>query len=114
MSKKTNSIISANPETLKSLETLGQRIRANRIAQGWTIKDMAARLFCSENTYKSIEAGKPSVSIGIIANALWLFGQIDSIDGVAPIPINPSSNVRVRKQLKGKDAGVISEDERDF
>ena len=114
MSKKSNSIISSNLETLKSLEKLGQRIRANRIAQGWTIKDMASRLFCSQNTYRSIESGQPTASIGIIANALWLFGQIDSIDAVAPVPLNIGVATRVRKSMKQNDAGVISEDERDF
>ena len=114
MSRNTNSIVSSSPEALKSLEKLGQRMRANRVAQGWTVKDMASRLFCSQNTYRSIEAGKPTASIGIIANALWLFGHIDSIDAVAPVPINKSAAVRVRKQNKKNEAGVISEDERDF
>ncbi|MDP3087055.1 MAG: XRE family transcriptional regulator [Methylotenera sp.] len=114
MSKKSISLISSNPEALKSLEKLGQRIRSNRVAQGWTIKDMANRLFCSENTYKAIEAGKPTSSIGIIVNALWLFGQIDSIDAIAPVQINPDNLIRVRKQNKTNDAGVISENERDF
>lgn len=114
MPKKSSSLISSNPEALKSLEQLGLRIRANRVAQGWTIKDMASRLFCSENTYKAIEAGKPTVSVGMIANALWLFGQIDSIDAVAPVPINAGSMIRVRKQNKQNEPGVISEDERDF
>ena len=114
MSKKTNSMVSANPETLKSLENLGLRIRANRVAQGWTVKDMANRLFCSQNTYRSIESGKPTASIGIIANALWLFGQIDSMDAVAPVPINVGAMIRVRKRVKNNIPGVISEDERDF
>ena len=114
MSKKTNSLVSSNPETLKSLENLGLRIRANRVAQGWTVKDMASRLFCSQNTYRSIESGKPTSSIGIIANALWLFGQIDSIDAVAPLPINAGAMIRVRKQIKKYEPGIISEDERDF
>ena len=114
MPKKSNSLVSSNPETLKSLEKLGQRIRANRVAQGWTIKDMASRLFCSQTTYRSIEAGKPTSSIGIIANALWLFGQIDSIDAVAPVPINANAIIRVRRQNKKNEIGVISEEERDF
>lgn len=65
MPKKSNSILSVNPETLKSLKNLGLRIRANRVAQKWTIEDMASRLFCSQNTYRSIESGKPTSSIGI-------------------------------------------------
>ena len=114
MPKNSNSIISANPETLKSLESLGLRMRANRVAQGWTIKDMADRLFCSQNTYRAIEAGKPTASIGIIANALWLFGQIDSLNALAPVPLSANSTIRVRKSKTKPTAGVISDDERNF
>ena len=63
MPKRTHSIISTDPEVLKSLELLGLRIRANRVAAGWTVKDMAGRLLCSQNTYRAIEAGKPTASI---------------------------------------------------
>ena len=72
MTKYSNSLQASNLEVKESLENLGQRLRANRIALGWTIKDTAARLLCSQNTYRAIEAGRPTTSIGIIANALWL------------------------------------------
>jgi hypothetical protein len=114
MTKNTHSIESTPLEVLKSLENLGQRVRANRIAQGWTIKEMAGRLFCSQNTYRSIEAGKPSSSIGILANALWLFGQIDSLDSVAQVPLNMGAVKRVRHQKNQHISGSISETERDF
>ena len=114
MTKNTHSIESAPLEVLKSLENLGQRIRANRIAQGWTIKEMAGRLFCSQNTYRSIEAGKPSSSIGILANALWLFGQIDSLDSIAQVPLNMGAVKRVRHQKNQPISRSISETERDF
>lgn len=114
MSKKSYSIKSAPLEVLKSLEELGQRIRANRIAQGWTIKEMASRLFCSQNTYRAIEAGKPSASIGIIANALWLFGQLDYLDSVAQVPLNLAGVKRVRRSKHQDLPGVIREDELNF
>ena len=114
MSKHSSAIVSISHETLKSLESLGQRVRANRIAQDWTVKEMAERLFCSQNTYRAIEAGKPTTSIGIIANALWLFGQIDSLDAVAPVPLQTNATTRVRKSKNKSIAGTIGEDERDF
>jgi len=88
MLNKAHSFDGMPLEVLSSLQLLGQRIRANRIAQGWTVKGMAARLFCSQNTYRSIEMGKPTSSIGSIANALWLFGQPHSLDLLAPVPMN--------------------------
>jgi transcriptional regulator with XRE-family HTH domain len=114
MTKKTNSIISTNEEVLISLENLGLRLRANRVALGWTIQDMASRLLCSQNTYRAIEAGKPSASIGIITNALWLLGQLDTLDFVAPAPANAKSNARARKKTGAIDSPLISEEERDF
>ncbi|WP_029148704.1 helix-turn-helix domain-containing protein [Methylophilus sp. 5] len=114
MSKKTNSLASTHPEVLQALDKLGLRLRANRVALGWTVKEMATRLLCSQNTYRAIEAGKPSASVGIIANALWLFGQLDSFDAIAPVPINASANTRARKKSGTTDAALISEAERDF
>lgn len=114
MTKKTSSIESIPPAAQKSLVDLGLRIRANRIAQGWTIKEMAERLFCSQNTYRSIESGKPTSSIGIMANALWLFGGLDSLDAVAPVPINMGGIKRVRHRRNKPQSNSISEDERDF
>jgi DNA-binding XRE family transcriptional regulator len=114
MTKYSNSLQASNLEVKKSLENLGQRLRANRIALGWTIKDTAARLLCSQNTYRAIEAGRPTTSIGIIANALWLFGQIDSLNTLAPVPLNIRGVKRVRNPNKNSGNSLISESERDF
>jgi DNA-binding XRE family transcriptional regulator len=114
MTKNTNSIHSTPPEAKQSLINLGLRIRANRMAQGWTIQETAARLFCSQNTYRSIESGKPSSSIGILVNALWLFGILDSLDALAPVPLNMGSMQRVRHSHKKSHSHSIEEDERDF
>lgn len=114
MLKKSHSFDGMPLEVLNSLDLLGQRIRANRIAQGWTVKETAARLFCSQNTYRSIEMGKPTSSIGNIANALWLFGQPHSLDLLASVPINLGGVQRVRHQKNTRSVGSISEAERDF
>ncbi len=114
MPKKTNALVGMHPEAIKSLEKLGHRLRANRIAQGWTVQQMANRLFCSPNTYRAMEAGKPTSSVGIIASALWLFEQIDTLDTVAPIPIGAIAIQRVRKPNKMVGESLISEEERDF
>jgi transcriptional regulator with XRE-family HTH domain len=114
MSKKTNALVSTNPEALKSLEKLGLRIRANRIAQNRTVKEMSERLFCSQNTYRAIEAGKPTASIGLIVNTLWLLGNLDSLDELAPTPLNSGPAPRARRKKRADIPGVISEDDRDF
>ena len=114
MTKYSNSLQASNLEVKESLENLGQRLRANRIALGWTIKDTAARLLCSQNTYRAIEAGRPTASIGIIVNTLWLFGQIDSLNTLAPVPMNIRGVKRVRNSNKNQGNNLIRESERDF
>ncbi len=114
MTKYSNSLQASNLEVQESLESLGQRLRANRIVLGWTIKNTAARLLCSQNTYRAIEAGRPTASIGIIANALWLFGQIDSLNTLAPVPMNIRGVKRVRNSNKNQGNNLIRESERDF
>jgi DNA-binding XRE family transcriptional regulator len=114
MTKYSNSLQASNLEVQESLESLGQRLRANRIVLGWTIKDTAARLLCSQNTYRAIEAGRPTASIGIIVNALWLFGQIDSLNTLAPVPMNIRGVKRVRNSNKNQGNNLIRESERDF
>lgn len=114
MSRHSNTLISAPPEVLQPLVRLGQRLRAHRVQQGWTAVDMAARLFCSPTTYRALEAGKPGTSIGILANALWLFGQIDTLNFVAPAPAELATGRRVRHRAGKAGAGMIAEDERDF
>lgn len=114
MTRHLKSIVSMHPDALSALIQLGYRIRANRVAQGWTVKEMAERLFCSVNTYRAIEAGKPSASIGVMVNVLWLFGQIDTLDCVAPAPIIGMNARRARKSKSQLGAGMIVEAERDF
>jgi DNA-binding XRE family transcriptional regulator len=114
MSKNSLALDGMHPEVIQSLKELGMRIRANRIAQAWTIKQMSERLFCSQNTYRAIEAGKPTASIGILVSALWLLGEMDTLQLVAPIPMGAVRAQRVRnpKQIIGQ--GLITEAERDF
>ena len=114
MTKHSLAIIGIHPEVLESLVCLGQRVRAQRIARGWTIKQMAERLYCSQNTYRAIEMGKPTTSLGVMASALWLFGQLDTLNAVAPIPIEAVTVKRVQARKNMGNGRLISEAERDF
>jgi transcriptional regulator with XRE-family HTH domain len=101
-------------EIQQALVQLGLRLRAHRMQHGWTVKEMAVRLLCSPTTYRALEAGKPGTSVGLLINVLWLFGQIDTLDSVAPAPVDQISGRRVRRRTGRPGAGLISEDERDF
>ena len=97
-----------------ALERLGQRLRAHRVNSGWTLADMAQRLRCSPTTLRALEAGKPGTSMRVLVEALWLFGQTDTLDAVAPAPSALAANRRVRRPAGRVAPGVITERERDF
>ena len=114
MSKHSNALAALPPHAALALVRLGERLRAHRTLQQWTIAEMAARLLCSPATYRALESGKPTTSMGILMHALWLLGQADTLDAVAPAPAALASGRRVRRKTGKPPAGVISEDERDF
>jgi transcriptional regulator with XRE-family HTH domain len=118
MAKNSQSLATLPPEAAACLKRLGERVRAHRMRLGWTVAEMSERLFCAPATYRAIEAGKATSSVGILANALWLLGQLESIDAIAPItPELTASLVRKRRMRRPKAvarAGTIAEGERDF
>lgn len=114
MSKSSHSLSSLPIEAVEPLARLGLRLRAHRTHHGWTVADMAERLLCSPNTLRALESGKPGTSIGLLAHAMWMLGEIDSLERLAPAPAGLAAGRRVRKSATRRVAGVIAEDERDF
>ena len=114
MTAKIRLSLSPSPEAAQKLVRLGERLRAHRLAQQRTIEEMAAALFCSPGTYRAIEAGKPTYGVGVLVNALWLLGQVDTLDAVAPAPATLAAGRRVRRKAGQAAPGSISDSERDF
>lgn len=118
MSKKSSALYGAPPESLQALVGLGQRLRAHRVQRSHTVVEMAQRLFCSPTTYRALEAGRPGTSAGILAHALWLLGQLDTLDHVAAMDTGFAATMAAGKRARrgaGKTAaGTIGHDERDF
>lgn len=93
-------------EVAESLANLGARLRACRIERGFSLRDMASRMLCSINTYRALEAGKPTSSLGSLGNALWLLGQLDGIDRLAAVPATVAgARSGRRKTARGKAGG---------
>ncbi len=110
MTRSTNSIIALPPEALAMLKNLGLRLRARRLAQNMTLEQAAERLLCSPTTYRALESGKPTVSLGLLAHTLWLFGRLEDMEQLSPLEIDMlGSKQRARPVVKG-----IGNDERDF
>ncbi len=94
------------------LKSLGLRLRARRLAQNMTLEQAAERLLCSPTTYRALENGKPTVSLGLLAHALWLFGRLEDIAQLSPVDLSLLGNTRsqrARPVVRG-----IGDDERDF
>lgn len=106
------SVLPAPAQT--ALVRLGQRLRAHRVQRSWTLADMAQRLMCSPTTLRALEAGKPGTSLGLLLHALWLFGETETLDAVAPAPAGLAAHRRVRRTAGRPAPGVIAENERDF
>jgi transcriptional regulator with XRE-family HTH domain len=117
MSKHSASLSGLPEEVALALEGLGQRLRAYRVQRGQTVQAMAARLLCSPVTYGALEAGKPGTSLGVMAHALWLLGELDSLERIAPLDpaMAAAASGRRARARSGRSApGTISKDERDF
>lgn len=112
MPKSSNSLIALPPEAANALVALGQRLRARRLAQNMTIEQAAERLLCSKTTYRHLEQGQPTVSLGLLAHALWLFGVLEGVGQLAPIDLAIlSAQGRQRAQ---SSAVEIRDEERNF
>lgn len=106
MSKLSTGLSSISQEVAESLANLGARLRACRIERGFSLRDMASRMLCSINTYRALEAGKPTSSLGSLCNALWLLGQLEGIDHLAAVPATLAGmRSGRRKSGRGKAGG---------
>lgn len=69
-------------ECLRSLLTLGARLRAARLARNEPMNIFAHRIGVSVPTLRAMENGIPTVQIGYWALALWAVGQLDELDRI--------------------------------
>ncbi len=65
------------------LSRLGADLAFARARRGFSLREAAARLYVSVNTLRNLEAGKPGVSLGVLANALQLYGLLDRLPALA-------------------------------
>jgi transcriptional regulator with XRE-family HTH domain len=75
MSKASASLSQIPPYTLAALEQLGADLAVARLRRKESLKTWAKRLGVSVPTLLRLEAGQPTVSLGVLATALWLVGR---------------------------------------
>lgn len=76
MTVKVNSV-----SARRALEALGANIRTARLKRRISVKDFAQRIGMSESTVARLEKGDNGVSIGTLAMACLVLGEIHRIAG---------------------------------
>ncbi len=75
MTKASSALAQLPPSTVAALEQLGADLAVARLRRKESLKTWAKRIGVSVPTLLRLEAGQPSVSLGVLATALWLIGR---------------------------------------
>jgi transcriptional regulator with XRE-family HTH domain len=71
------------PEVLKTITTIGERIRLARKRRNLTMEAMASRMFVTRKTLARLEKGDPGVSLAVLSSALWVIGLENDLKNIA-------------------------------
>ena len=75
MTKASSALTQMPPSTVAALEQLGADLAVARLRRKESLKTWAKRVGVSVPTLLRLEAGEPTVSLGVLATALWLIGR---------------------------------------
>ena len=105
MSKSSPALAQLPPSTVAALAQLGADLAVARLRRKESLKTWAKRMGISVPTLLRLEAGEPSVGLGILATALWLIGRDAALATLAtPIDDRGALELDVRQaQTLGKE-----------
>jgi hypothetical protein len=83
MTKASTALTRLPPSTLAALAQLGADLAVARLRRKESLKTWAKRIGVSVPTLLRLEAGEPSVSLGVLATALWLIGRDAALGALA-------------------------------
>jgi transcriptional regulator with XRE-family HTH domain len=83
MPKHSKALSQLPPSTQASLEQLGADLAVARLRRKDSLRSWARRMGVSVATLMRLEAGDPSVGIGIVATALWLIQRDGALGALA-------------------------------
>ncbi len=83
MPKSSHALRQLPPSTLAALSRLGADLAVARLRRKESLKTWAQRMGVSVPTLLRLEAGEPTVSLGVLATALWLVGRDGALATVA-------------------------------
>jgi hypothetical protein len=83
MPKTARALLQLPPATSAAIEKLGADLAVARLRRRESLKTWAGRMGVSVPTLQRLEAGDPSVGIGIVATALWLISRDGELRNLA-------------------------------
>jgi transcriptional regulator with XRE-family HTH domain len=83
MTKASPALAQIPASTLAALQQLGADLAVARLRRKESLKTWAKRMGVSVPTLLRLEAGEPSVSLGVLATALWLIGRDAALGALA-------------------------------
>jgi len=83
MPKTARALLQLPPATAAAIEKLGADLAVARLRRKESLKTWAQRMGVSVPTLQRLEAGDPSVGIGIVATALWLIQRDGELGTIA-------------------------------
>lgn len=75
MTKASDALRQLPQSTVAALEQLGADLAVARLRRKESLRTWAKRMGVSVPTLSRLEAGEPTVSLGVLATALWLLGR---------------------------------------
>ena len=101
MPKTARALLHLPPATAATIEKLGADLAVARLRRKESLKTWAKRMGVSVPTLQRLEAGDPSVGIGIIATALWLIQRDGELGNLAAPEYDQGAiEMDVRKALE--------------
>jgi hypothetical protein len=83
MPKTARALLQLPPATAGAIEKLGADLAVARLRRKESLRSWAQRLGVTVPTLQRLEAGDPSVGIGIVATALWLINRDGELSTLA-------------------------------
>ena len=109
----TRKLTGALPDEARELMVgLGADLRLARRRRRMSVVDLAQRVMVSPPTIRKLERGDPTVSLGVVAVALWILGFGDGIKGLAA-PEKDAFGLRAEMERLARSGRKVR-DELDF
>lgn len=83
MPKTAKALKQLPPSTVAALEKLGADLAVARLRRKESLKTWAKRMGVTVPTLQRLESGDPTVSLGIVASALWLIKRDSELASLA-------------------------------